>query len=114
MLKVYKAMLRQVMQQYEAKNGNQLWRSVLSKNFRENPEKLTLSDAENILTYLQGAGEYNRLMSLYWPEEPMTELEKIKKTANRVGLSVPDCNVDQPSKDTFELGNDQESKKFVN
>lgn len=87
---LYKSILRQVKQQYESKNGNKIWRSILSQNFRKDTKNLDVSDAQNILQYLQGAGEYNRLMSLYWPEESLTDKEKIVKTAARVGLSVPE------------------------
>lgn len=88
-LQIYKSLLRELTKQYESKNGNRIWRSILSLHFRKNPSNLSLTDANNILHYLRGAGEYNRLMALYWPEESLSEKEKIRKTANRVGLSVP-------------------------
>jgi hypothetical protein len=89
MQNLYRSLLKQLTRQYESKNGNRIWRSILSLNFRQNPSNLSLKDGENILHYLQGAGEYNRLMALYWPESSLSESEKISKTANRVGLSVP-------------------------
>lgn len=89
-IQLYKSITRQLQQQYESRNGNKIWRSILSHNLRKNPQNLDVVDAQNILHYLQGAGEYNRLMNLYWPEESLTEKEKIKKTAARVGLSVPE------------------------
>ena len=106
--KIYKSILRQVVQQYETTIGNQLWRSTLLQNYKENTKNLDLFDAENILMYLQGAGEYNRLMSLYWPEESMTEQEKIKKTANRVGLSIPDFTVDYSPEVASQLKSEEE------
>lgn len=94
---LYRCILKQVKQQYEAKNGNKIWRTIVSNQFRKNPNKLDGKDAQNILYYLQGAGEYNRLMNLYWPEESLTEKEKIKKTAARVGLSVPEESGPDPA-----------------
>jgi hypothetical protein len=55
---------------------------------------------------LKGAGEYNRLMALYWPEESLSEKEKIKKTANRVGLSVPSDDLSESDlKELHNMGN---------
>ena len=93
---LYRSILSQIVKQYESKNCNLIWRSTCKNKF-QNPQGLQPIDAENILMYLQGAGEYNRLMALYWPQDLISEQEKIRKSAARVGLEMPISFIEESS-----------------
>lgn len=44
---------------------------------------------ENMLAFMQSTRRHRELMTEYYPTTNSTELEKIKLTANRVGLDMP-------------------------
>ncbi|KAL3901446.1 MAG: hypothetical protein SGCHY_000596 [Lobulomycetales sp.] len=55
------------------------------------------NQAENLLCFLQATQKHSELCNLYWPMSNLTEQEKLKRTANFVGLEMPaKLNLDIP------------------
>ncbi|KAL9712650.1 hypothetical protein Ac2012v2_003887 [Leucoagaricus gongylophorus] len=53
-----------------------------------------LQDADNALQFLRSQREHQVLVQRYNPLTSLTEQERIRKTANRVGLDVPEGPAD--------------------
>ncbi|KAJ3217675.1 hypothetical protein HDU67_007498 [Dinochytrium kinnereticum] len=81
---------------FTAKNGSKVWHAELVSTYKA---ARTISDkaiiirrqaeANGLLSFLQASKEHRRLMNLYWPVSGMSNDEKLKRTANVVGLSLP-------------------------
>lgn len=54
-------------------------------------------DAEDSLVYLRSNRQYKELMDRYWPTSDLTTQEKLKRTANTVGFSLPETHIEAAS-----------------
>ncbi|KAJ3352948.1 hypothetical protein HDU83_007464 [Entophlyctis luteolus] len=81
--------------QYTARNGNPEWRQALIAQYRTNLHatgelraRMQL-DALDTLTFFSASAEHERLVEEYWPATSLAPDEKLKRTANLVGLAMP-------------------------
>lgn len=49
-----------------------------------------VANLQNVLTFLKNQREYNELIERYNPGLRMSQEDNVRKSANRVGLTVPD------------------------
>ncbi|KAI8613923.1 hypothetical protein BC830DRAFT_1051003, partial [Chytriomyces sp. MP71] len=94
-LSTYRSILRQINQQYTVRNDNRLWYFAAVSEYRQNKNASIEAaqghqlNAQDFLAYLHSKQEHRRLMEEYWPASTLTPTEKIHRTANVVGLSMP-------------------------
>ncbi|KAJ2225761.1 hypothetical protein H4R99_006304 [Coemansia sp. RSA 1722] len=89
-LRTYRHLLREINRQFTQANGNRAWASQLRLQWRSsatNGQSQQLTAAKNVLSYLANSRKYKELLAEFNPK--MSEGDRIKKTANRVGLETP-------------------------
>ncbi|KAJ2931686.1 hypothetical protein H1R20_g5424, partial [Candolleomyces eurysporus] len=64
------------------------FRSIV-ESARANPTDQALVDIDSTILFLRSQREHKRLVDRYNPLHDLTEPERIKATANRVGLNLP-------------------------
>ncbi|KAF5363603.1 hypothetical protein D9756_000683 [Leucocoprinus leucothites] len=88
---VYRGLLREVRKAAPAKPNQTIvtnFRSLLEQS-RKTKNDVALQDTRNALLFLKSQREHQILVERYNPITSLTEQERIRKTANRVGLDVP-------------------------
>ncbi|TPX60003.1 hypothetical protein PhCBS80983_g02058 [Powellomyces hirtus] len=95
-LGLYRGILREVSRQYTARNQNRMWHDEIVAGFKSgvqlsNPAQIQirLTRARNLHAFLRSNRTHRELVERYWPISSMTEEEKLSRTANTVGLSLP-------------------------
>ncbi|KAI9017526.1 hypothetical protein BC832DRAFT_521788, partial [Gaertneriomyces semiglobifer] len=95
-LSTFRGILREVSKQYTPRNNNRLWHNEVVSQFRagstltdENAIRQKLMDAQNVLIFMRSNREHRDLMDRYWPTTGLSNEEKLTRTANTVGLSLP-------------------------
>ncbi|KAI8899919.1 hypothetical protein BC833DRAFT_518934, partial [Globomyces pollinis-pini] len=83
----FKGLLKEVNIQLVARNQNKYWKDQLIDAYKSNNR--TEQDAKDILTYFTSNRNHREMMERYWPVSTLTPEEKIKRTANKVGFSLP-------------------------
>ncbi|XP_006460050.1 hypothetical protein AGABI2DRAFT_68293 [Agaricus bisporus var. bisporus H97] len=83
--RLYRSLLRELTRAQAPSKPN---RTIVS-NLRALLEQSRLQDARNALLFLKSQREHQTLVERYNPLSSLTEQERIRKTANRVGLDVP-------------------------
>ncbi|KAJ1647870.1 hypothetical protein J3B02_000957 [Coemansia erecta] len=91
-LRMYRHLLREINRQFTRVNGNRAWASQLRLHWHcssdtNDPQQQELTAAKNVLSYLANSRKYKELLAEFNPK--MSEGDRIKKTANRVGLETP-------------------------
>ncbi|KAI9207319.1 uncharacterized protein BJ171DRAFT_494238 [Polychytrium aggregatum] len=105
-LSVYRGLLREVNKQFTRTNQNLLWKTELTLQFRlaqslESPEEIQrrFLDAKNTLTHLHAVRTHKHMMATYWPASGLTGQEKIERTAGKVGLALPEIQLNEEEAD---------------
>ncbi|TPX71091.1 hypothetical protein SpCBS45565_g01300 [Spizellomyces sp. 'palustris'] len=95
-LSTYRGILREVSKQYTHRNKNRVWHNEVVARFRagatlSDPVTIeeSVKDARNILTFMRSNREHRNLVERYWPATGLSNEEKLTRTANTVGLSLP-------------------------
>ena len=135
---LYRRLYKQIKAQFEVRGTSgahqQLWsghlRGLFSPGSSPPLSETTWTDAENLAVYLESNREYmvlfplftcslqrsnvlnKRLMALYWPSSDMTDMERVHKSAARVGLSVPGGKTQVPQT-TQDLEKEDEERRRV-
>ncbi|KAI8803982.1 hypothetical protein BJ742DRAFT_469801 [Cladochytrium replicatum] len=97
---VLRCILREVNTQITKRNGNPVFRNAVLRLHRvpvSSPQEgqQRLKDAQDFLTYLKSSREHEELMQKYWPTTGLTSEEKLQRTVNRVGLTMPKLFVEE-------------------
>ena len=64
------------------------------RNHPNHPNHVDVVDAQDLLTYLRSARKHRELMERYHPTVHAGQLDRVKMTANRVGLELPKAFMD--------------------
>jgi hypothetical protein len=57
--------------------------------FKKELLKLSTKDAEDVGAFLEASRKHTELMNQYWPTSSLSPEEKLRRTANKVGLELP-------------------------
>ena len=105
-LSVYKQLLRRA-KQYGAVNGNTMWSSYVRDQFRRHANERDATrvaslrhDAIETATMFESIHKYEALLAKYNIGTAIDERERIRRTAARVGLAIPEWN-DPPDADAI-------------
>ncbi|KAJ3174074.1 hypothetical protein HDU88_000041 [Geranomyces variabilis] len=95
-LGLYRGILREVSKQYTPRNNNRMWHNEVVATFKSGAGATDAVDvrnrilqAKNFHAFMTSNRTHRELVERYWPVSGMTEGEKLKRTANTVGFSLP-------------------------
>ncbi|KAI8817200.1 uncharacterized protein EV422DRAFT_542855 [Fimicolochytrium jonesii] len=95
-LSVFRGMLREVSKQYTRRNNNKLWHNEVVTKFRAGAAErdpsvvaTNVGHAKNVYAFMRSNRSHREMVERYWPISGLTEEEKLTRTANTVGLSLP-------------------------
>ncbi|KAJ3159726.1 hypothetical protein HDU86_001376 [Geranomyces michiganensis] len=95
-LGLYRGILREVSKQYTPRNKNRMWHDEVVATFKSGAGATDAVDvrnrilrAKNLHAFMTSNRTHRELVERYWPVSGMTEGEKLKRTANTVGFSLP-------------------------
>ncbi|KAJ3106600.1 hypothetical protein HDU97_005965 [Phlyctochytrium planicorne] len=105
-LTTFRGILRHVNKQ----NGSRTWHDEVISNYKAakslSQESIIIrkqAEAKGLLDFLTASSEHKRLMNLYWPVSGLSAEEKLKRTANVVGLNLPKpLDLGEPLGDSIE------------
>ncbi|CCD23394.1 Fmc1p NDAI_0B03600 [Naumovozyma dairenensis CBS 421] len=66
-----------------------IFKNVLSMEHKRGNNTRDLQHFKDTIDFLKNQREYQQLVELYFADSNLTQAEKIKRTANRVGLDTP-------------------------
>jgi hypothetical protein len=115
-LRSYRQLMRRA-QQYGAVNNNPMWTNFVRDEFRRHAsesdasriESLRLSAAESALMF-DSIHRYEDLLIKYNIGTSIDERERIRRTAARVGLAIPEWN-DPPESDILKKYQQSDDEK---
>ncbi|KAJ3011022.1 hypothetical protein HKX48_007068 [Thoreauomyces humboldtii] len=95
-LDIYRGILREVARQFTRRNNNDMWHKEVVSRFRvgstlsgRSEIETQLKHARNVHAMMRSNHIHRGLVTRYWPVSGMTEEQRLTKTANTVGLSMP-------------------------